>query len=82
MIQQLTPRERDILLRVQFSNKEIAHELGISRQTVANLWTRIYARLDVDGRPPRMKRLAAILVALRTEAVTMSEIIWPKRSLR
>jgi len=48
----LSPREMEILqhLALGRSNKEIAHELGISRQTVKNHMTTILRKLDVQDR--------------------------------
>ncbi len=49
----LTPREREVLdLMAQgLSNGQIAEELFISPKTVRNHTTRIYSKLQVDGRP-------------------------------
>jgi DNA-binding NarL/FixJ family response regulator len=49
---QLTKREHQIveaLLRA-CSNKEIAHSLGVSDQTVKNQLTTLYRKLGVSGR--------------------------------
>jgi DNA-binding NarL/FixJ family response regulator len=48
----LSPREMEILHLVArgYSNKEIAHELGISRQTVKNHMTSILRKLSVNDR--------------------------------
>jgi HD-GYP domain-containing protein (c-di-GMP phosphodiesterase class II) len=48
----LTPRELEVLrlLALGRSNKQIAHELGISRKTVGNHVEHIYTKLDVSNR--------------------------------
>jgi DNA-binding NarL/FixJ family response regulator len=48
----LSPREMEILQLIAqgYSNKEIAHELGISRQTVKNHMTSILRKLSVNDR--------------------------------
>jgi DNA-binding NarL/FixJ family response regulator len=57
----LSPREMEILQLVArgYSNKEVAHELGISRQTVKNHMTSILRKLSVND------RTQAALYALR-----------------
>jgi len=57
----LSPREMEILQFIArgYSNKEIAHELGISRQTVKNHMTSILRKLSVND------RTQAALYALR-----------------
>ena len=57
----LSPREMEILQLIArgYSNKEIAHELGISRQTVKNHMTSILRKLCVND------RTQAALYALR-----------------
>jgi len=57
----LSPREMEILQLIArgYSNKEIAHELGISRQTVKNHMTSILRKLSVND------RTQAALYALR-----------------
>jgi DNA-binding NarL/FixJ family response regulator len=57
----LSPREMEILHLIArgYSNKEIAHELGISRQTVKNHMTSILRKLSVND------RTQAALYALR-----------------
>jgi DNA-binding NarL/FixJ family response regulator len=57
----LSPREMEILKLIArgYSNKEIAHELGISRQTVKNHMTSILRKLSVND------RTQAALYALR-----------------
>ena len=57
----LSPREMEILQLISrgYSNKEIAHELGISRQTVKNHMTSILRKLSVND------RTQAALYALR-----------------
>lgn len=63
VIQALTPRQVDVLrlLVKGLSYKQIARELGISRQRVKNLMVAIYERLRVY---PRC-RIMAILEAWR-----------------
>ncbi len=48
----LSPREMEILQHITrgMSNKEIAHQLGISHQTVKNHMTAILHKLDVEDR--------------------------------
>lgn len=48
----LSPREMEILELIArgLSNKEVAHNLGISRQTVKNHMTAILRKLNVDDR--------------------------------
>lgn len=48
----LSPREMEILEHIArgLSNKEVAHTLGISRQTVKNHMTAILRKLNVDDR--------------------------------
>jgi len=57
----LSPREMEILQLIArgYSNKEVAHELGISRQTVKNHMTSILRKLSVND------RTQAALYALR-----------------
>lgn len=57
----LSPREMEILHLIArgYSNKEVAHELGISRQTVKNHMTSILRKLSVND------RTQAALYALR-----------------
>jgi DNA-binding NarL/FixJ family response regulator len=57
----LSPREMEILQLIArgYSNKEIAHDLGISRQTVKNHMTSILRKLSVND------RTQAALYALR-----------------
>jgi DNA-binding NarL/FixJ family response regulator len=57
----LSPREMEILQLITrgYSNKEVAHELGISRQTVKNHMTSILRKLSVND------RTQAALYALR-----------------
>ncbi len=57
----LSPREMEILHLIArgYSNKEIAHELGISRQTVKNHMTSILRKLSLND------RTQAALYALR-----------------
>ncbi len=52
LFQTLSPRETEILTLVTrgLSNKEIAHELGISHQTVKNHMTKILQKLDLLDR--------------------------------
>jgi NarL family two-component system response regulator LiaR len=51
-LDQLTPRERDVLELIGrgFSNKRIAHELGLSEKTVKNHVGHVLAKLGVDDR--------------------------------
>ena len=48
----LSPREMEIVQYITrgFSNKLIAHKLGISHQTVKNHMTSILRKLDVEDR--------------------------------
>lgn len=48
----LSPREMEILVLITkgYSNKEVAYQLGISRQTVKNHMTSILRKLDVNDR--------------------------------
>jgi DNA-binding NarL/FixJ family response regulator len=48
----LTGRERDLINAIQrgLSNKEIAHELHISEQTVKNQLTQLYSKMQVKTR--------------------------------
>lgn len=59
--QPLSPREMEVLLEMSkgYSNKEIALELSISRQTVKNHVTSIFRKLQVDD------RTQAVLYAVR-----------------
>lgn len=63
----LSLRQRQILLLLAFySDGQIAHELGISRQSVKRHKHNIYRILDVpDLGDERNKRLAAVVLALR-----------------
>ena len=52
LLELLTPAERLVVLRLceGESNKEIAHALGKTLNTVKYQLTRIYRKLDVDSR--------------------------------
>jgi len=54
----LSPRERQVLaLMMQgYLNKQIAHELGISEQTVKNHITHIFLKLHVTNRVQAVMR--------------------------
>ena len=67
----LSPREMEILQYVTrgLSNKEIAHVLGISHQTVKNHMTAILHKLDVED------RTQAAVYALRHGWVRLQETI-------
>ncbi len=66
----LSPREMEILQYVThgMSNKEIAHRLGISQQTVKNHMTSILRKLNVED------RTQAAVTALRRGWVRMHDI--------
>ncbi|MEZ4505754.1 MAG: helix-turn-helix transcriptional regulator [Thermomicrobiales bacterium] len=51
-VEELSAREREVLgfLAARYSNKEIAHELGISPLTVKRHTINLYAKLGVSGR--------------------------------
>jgi DNA-binding NarL/FixJ family response regulator len=53
---ELTPREMEVLLAVAEgkSNEEIAHQLVISQKTVKTHLTKIFSKLQVDGRAQAM----------------------------
>ncbi len=65
----LSPRETEILALVTrgMSNKEIAHELGISHQTVKNHMTKILQKLDL------LDRTQAAVYALSRGWVRLNE---------
>jgi DNA-binding NarL/FixJ family response regulator len=65
----LSPRETEILTLVTrgLSNKEIAHELGISHQTVKNHMTKILQKLDL------LDRTQAAVYALSRGWVRLNE---------
>ncbi len=66
----LTPREMDILKLITkgYSNKEIARELGISRQTVKNHMSAILRKLAVND------RTQAAVLALKRGWIPLSEV--------
>lgn len=68
----LTPRERQILIRARFTNRQIATEFGISHQTVKNHFTHIYRKLCPEG---FKGRIPALIIALRTELITLDDIL-------
>jgi DNA-binding NarL/FixJ family response regulator len=67
----LSPREMEILQLITrgYSNKEIAHELGISRQTVKNHMTSILRKLSVND------RTQAALYALRRGWIRLQDTV-------
>lgn len=66
----LSPREMEILVLITkgYSNKEIAHKLGISRQTVKNHMTSILRKLQVSD------RTQAAVYALRHGWIRLQDI--------
>lgn len=66
-LEQLTPRERDVLqaLGRGLSDKEIAQELGVSTETVRTHMVNILGKLEVDS------RLQALVFAVRHGVVTI-----------
>ncbi|MGD2205749.1 MAG: response regulator transcription factor [Anaerolineae bacterium] len=66
----LSPREMEILQHIAQgkSNKEVAHELGISRQTVKNHMTNILRKLAVND------RTQAAIYALRRGWIRLQDI--------
>lgn len=68
----LSERHRQVLqwLARGLSQKEIAHELGISRQTVRNHLVRIYDLLGLE----RRSAVAAVVEALRRGEITLEEV--------
>jgi len=66
----LSPREMEILQHIAQgkSNKEIAYELGISRQTVKNHMTSILRKLAVND------RTQAAIYALRRGWIRLQDI--------
>lgn len=66
-LEQLTPRERDVLqaLGRGLSDKEIAQDLGVSTETVRTHMVNILSKLEVDS------RLQALVFAVRHGAVTI-----------
>jgi DNA-binding NarL/FixJ family response regulator len=67
----LTPREHGILQLVAHgkTNSEIADELAISKATVQNYVSSIYAKLQIETRSQ------AVLYALRSNLVDINEVI-------
>lgn len=70
MYQPLSPREMEILVFITHgsSNKEIAHELGISRQTVKNHMSSVLRKIGVED------RTQAAVLALRRGWVRLEQM--------
>lgn len=72
MIEQLSPRELEIVRRLACTNLQIARELGISERAVKRQITKIAVKLGCGGR--RKKRYKLLLKALKRGYVVMSEV--------
>lgn len=59
---ELTPRERELLTLVAqgLDNLQIAARLGLADKTVRNALSRLYARLEVEGRPQAILKAQAL----------------------
>ncbi len=70
-VQPLTPREMEILRYIAqgLSNKEIAHQLGISRQTVKNHMSSILRKLAVED------RTQAVMYAVRHGWIRVQDVV-------
>lgn len=69
MVRTLTPRQ-DLMLRMRAEgkgNKEIAHELGLSEQTVKNHIGEAFTRLNVDNVTRAMRAMGWVNIPPRDE---------------
>jgi two-component system nitrate/nitrite response regulator NarL len=71
-IDRLTPREREVLqaLAAGLSDREIAHQLHVSTETVRTHMVNLLHKLGVDS------RLKALVFALQHDLVTISSANW------
>ena len=74
---QLTPRERDILVCLPLTNCQIGRRLNISERTVKAHLTTIYSKLDMP-KTTSQKRWMALVRALKRCVITESEIVIDK----
>jgi DNA-binding CsgD family transcriptional regulator len=78
----LTKRESQIvqLLLAGWSNKEIAHELGIADNTLRQLFRLMYAKFQIAGNGHKRVRLAVQLAQPIPRAALLSEEGMPLRT--
>lgn len=70
----LTDRELDVLRLAEYSNKQVAHRLGISPQTVKNHWCTISRVLLGRRSSGHHRKVEVILEALRRDIIKLGEI--------
>ena len=77
MVTLLTRRQRQVLRLAVLSNKEIAHELGISTRRIKEHLTNLYARFlehDNNGWLGDCKRVRLLLILLWLGLVRLDEL--------
>ena len=62
----LSPRETQLIILAGdgLTDKEIAHELGISRGTVITLWSKVRAKLSINSRISSVAVMSSVLARI------------------
>lgn len=68
----LTPTERNVLVRLAYTNNEIALILGVKERTIRNAINRIAIKFGIPGRG--VKRVKILIKALMLGVLTLDEI--------
>ncbi|WP_374208078.1 sigma factor-like helix-turn-helix DNA-binding protein [Streptomyces sp. MUM 16J] len=78
----LTPRQAQALTAAATGAplREVAAQLGITREHASSLLSRAYQRLDVTHLPRDHRRAAAVRTAIRRGLISAPETAQPKES--